>query len=120
LRAQNGFEITAIGAEGGIRPSGATGDGEIDTSNARNGSRTLARIFAGDTASRSVAIEKKSDAGGFDRAPNRCEIIRDRRSITVLEIAQGRNPDPGSASEFLLRPSHPTASGSALLRAHAR
>jgi hypothetical protein len=36
LSAQNGFEITAIGAEGGT-----PGDGAIGTSNARNGSRTL-------------------------------------------------------------------------------
>jgi hypothetical protein len=123
LSARNSFEITAIGAEDGARGgSGALAGGEIDTSSVRNGAgrRPLTRIFAGDTASRPIAIEKKSDASSFDRSPDSREVIRDGRPVAILEVAHGRNPDASSAGEFLLGPSEPPAGGSALLRAHAR
>ena len=64
-------------------------------------------------------VENQPDAGSLNRPTDGREVIRDGRSIAVLEIADGRKPDASSASEFLLRPSQPPTGGSALFRAHA-
>ena len=65
-----------------------------------------------------AVTEDQPNAGSFDHSRHSIEVVGDRRSAAAFKALDCRKPEMGAASEFLLRPSEPRASGPALFRTH--
>jgi hypothetical protein len=94
LSARNGFEITAIVAEGGTRGGTDVGDGGIGTLSvitAATGIRSVAAgVASGDASSFAVVVEYGSHASRLNRALYSVRRRGDRLALALLEILDGR------------------------------